>query len=225
MRATPPLVSMDAAGCCAARVAEQLLVLACALPGAHDEGFQRSRELARRFCDGVHAAAATAAIDAQRLVDLSRDLFSAREWSGWYLSFCVVQHRIGGIKAFNCGITSLFRVSHDRLSGPLLAPQTVGRRLRGKGVKDVPSHIAYAGDTMANGSVVAENIEVSELDETQVALIVALADPRVADMLSDITFDDVVSEDALSKAIEDLLNSMNNPERSFLLWWPAQLGA
>ena len=221
----PTLVSIDSAGRCAARVAEQLLVLACALPGAHDEGFQRSRELAGRFCDAVHAAAATAAIDAQRLVDVSRGLLSVSEWSGWYLSFCVVQHRIGSLKAFNCGITSLFSVSHDRLGGPLLPPQTVGRRLRGEGVKDVPSSVAYVGDTMANGSVVAANIDVFELDQTQVAPIVALADPRVADMLSGITFDDVASDEALSKAIEDLLNSMNNPERSFLLWWPAQLGA
>jgi hypothetical protein len=223
MNATPlPFVNLAPDGRSAARVTKQLLVLACALPRVHDEGSKRSRELAQKFCDDVHQAATAAAIDVQRLADLSTDLLGSKEWSGWHVSFCIAEHRVGSIKAFNCGVTSLFWSSHRALHGPLLAPQTVGRRLRSEGVTDIPPHVAYIGATMASADMIPANIEVAELEATLASPMVALADPRIADMLPEVAFADGLSVETLTNAIEALQNSLNNPERSFLLWWPAE---
>jgi hypothetical protein len=199
-------------------LAHDLLVLARALPAAHDEGFKRSRELSRAFCSGVERAAASSPLDRRRLASLADELLSPSEWTGWHVSFGVVEEREGAVRAFNCGLVGVALHASSGTVSAMLDPQTVGRKLRRDGVTSVPAHVEHIGASLAGRGMSAGDIEETRIELAADATIVVTAEPRLVS-LSELETP-APSIDALRDAIEKILASLINPTRAYALWSP-----
>jgi hypothetical protein len=210
------LASISPDGCCGGIVSDTLLVLACSLSPGHDEGFERSRGLARSFCDHVIRVATREALDKDLLAEVSQQLLSSPRWSGWYLSFCVVERREGWIRAFSCGVCGLACVSADRTVCELLAPQTLGRKLRREGVTRIPPSMEYVASAMAGKDLLAHDIEEAALESRYCATLLAIADPRLMELLPSLGIE-YMSLNSILVKLQAVLDAMNNPSRSFVL--------
>lgn len=210
---------VDDKGRCATTTSDHLVVLACSVSASHDEGFRKSRWLATKFCESVSEAAAKSRLDREILAAVSVKLFSPEEWTRWGLSFCVVERQDRQLKAFNCGASALASISDGQTIRRLLTPQTLGRKLRREGVSNVPAYAEQIAATMAGAGLKASEIDEVELEVVHGTAMVATADPRLVESLSDLVAQTYSSKTALVETLGRALDALNNPVRSFVLWF------
>lgn len=213
-------VDISADGRCAVAASDRLCVLACSLPAEHDEGFRKSRELARGFCDAAEDAAARLRLGTEKLAELADALLRSNEWSGWHFSFCVVERREGSLRAFGCGLCGVAVKSKNQRAQLVLAPQTLRRKLGRAGGVEVPPYAEHIGVTMARAGMPASDIGTVEWPLADGMIVVGTAEPRLSDRLTELDVS-VASVDGLRDEIDSILGSMNNPEPGFFLWSPA----
>jgi hypothetical protein len=202
-------------GRCAGAVTDELLVLACAMPAGHDEGFRQSRLLAQQFCD--RAVEAAAVLDDELLVAIARTLLSKQPWIDWHLSFCMARRVNGRLQAFNCGITGLLRIAGSSFLCPLLVPQTLGAKLRGEGVASVPPYVAAVAATLAGKDLATTELATALLDDREPANLIAVADPCFFDALQAEVMDDY-STPALRAVVARAASALKSAESSFIVW-------
>ena len=213
------VIYVEPDGCCAAFSSDELAVLACSLPAGHDEGFRKSRELATSLCESVAEEARRSTLNQEALSRLIDALFSCAEWESWHISFYIVSRRGGRVRAFNCGVAGLAWVTASDTIRELLAPNTVGRKLRREGLTTVPSHVEHVGATVAGKGLLPPDIGATEIDMDRCKTVIAVAEPRIIDSLSELS---AAAADLgqLRNSLETSLASMNNPTQAFVLWSP-----
>jgi len=204
------LVSVEPEGHCAAIASDALAVLACSLPAGHDEGFRKSRELAVSLCESVAEETGKSVLGQEVLAKLVDALFSSTKWTGWHISFCVAARQGAHLRAFNCGVGGLAWIAANDTIRELLPPNTVGRKLRSEGVTSIPPYVEHVGATVAGRGLLPQDIGSTEIQLAECKTVLAVAEPRIMDSLSELPGADTES-DQLRDAL-DLLRVHEQPD-------------